>query len=66
MGAADHHAVQRGRVLRDVDHDGAHLEDGGVVGPQAPLGAVQRLRLGDGALDDGPETREEQSERRET
>lgn len=54
MGAADHHAVQRRRVLGDVDHDGPHFEDGGVVGLQAPLGAVQRLRLGDVAFDHRP------------
>lgn len=47
MGATDHHAVQRGRVLRDVDHDGPHFEDGCVVGPQAALGTVQRLGLSD-------------------
>lgn len=51
MGAADHHAVQRSRVLGDVDHDGPHFEDSGVVGLQAPLGAVQGLRLGDVAFD---------------
>ena len=50
MGAADHHAVQGGRVLGDVDHDGSHFEDRGVVGLQPPLGAVQSLRLGDVAL----------------
>lgn len=50
VGAAHHHAVQGGRVLRDVDDDGAHFEDGGVVGLQAALGAVQGLRLGDVAL----------------
>lgn len=43
VGAAHHHAVQGGRVLRDVDDDGAHFEDGGVVGLQAALGAVQGL-----------------------
>lgn len=51
MGAADHHAVQRSRVLGNVDHDGPHFEDSGVVGLQAPLGAVQGLRLGDVAFD---------------
>lgn len=55
MGAADHHAVQRRRVLGDVDHDGPHLEDGRVVGLQASLGAVQGLRLGDVALHHRPE-----------
>jgi len=51
VGAAHHHAVQGRRMLRDVDQDGPHLEDGGVVGLQTPLGAVQRLRFGDVALD---------------
>lgn len=64
MGAAHHHAVQGGRVLGDVDHYGAHLEDGGVVGLQAALGAVQRLRFGDGAFDDGSETQENTGEDR--
>lgn len=45
MGATDHHAVQRGWVLGDVDHDGAHLEHSGVIVLQAPLGAVQGLGL---------------------
>lgn len=45
MGATDHHAVQRGWVLGDVDHDGAHLEHSCVVGLQAPLSAVQGLGL---------------------
>lgn len=40
MGAAHHHAVQSGRMLGDVDHDGSHFENGGVVGLQASLGAV--------------------------
>lgn len=51
VGAAHHHAVQRGRMLGDVDHDGSHFEDGSVVGLQPTLGAVQGLRLGDVALD---------------
>lgn len=51
MGAAHHHAVQSRRMLRDVDHDGPHFEDGSVVGLQSPLGAVQGLGLGDGTFD---------------
>lgn len=51
MGAADHHTVQRSRVLGNVDHDGPHFEDSSVVGLQTPLGAVQGLRLGDVAFD---------------
>lgn len=43
VGAAHHHAVQRGWVLRDVDADGPHLHHGRVVGLQSPLGAVQGL-----------------------
>lgn len=50
MRAADHHAVQSGRVLRDVDEYGAQAPDGRVVGLQATLGAVQGLRLGDVAF----------------
>lgn len=50
VGAADHHAVQSGWVLRYVDHDGPHFKDSGVVGLQPPLGAVQGLRLGDVAF----------------
>lgn len=56
MGAADHHAVQSGRVLGNVDHDGAHFEDGRIVGLQPSLGAVQGLRLGDVAFDHRSET----------
>lgn len=55
MGAAHHHAVQSCRVLGDVDHDGSDFEDRCVVGLQSPLGAVQRLRLGDVALHHGSE-----------
>jgi len=66
VGAADHHAVQGRRVLGDVDHDGAHLEDGRVVGLQPSLGAVQGLRLGDVALDHRSGTQErKRNERRE-
>ena len=62
MGAADHHAVQGGRVLGDVDQDGPHLEHGRVVGLQAALGAVQGLGLGDVALHHRPGMDEEQPE----
>ena len=48
--------MQRGRVLRDVDQDGAHLEHGGVVGLQAALGAVQSLRLRNVTFHHRPET----------
>lgn len=51
--APDHHAVQRGRVLGDVDADGPDLEHGSGVGLQPPLGAVQGLGLGDAALHHG-------------
>lgn len=50
MRASDHHAVQRGRVLGDVDADGPDFEHGSVVSPQPPLGAVQGLGLGDAAF----------------
>lgn len=60
VGAAHHHAVQRGRVLRDVDADGAHLHHGRVVGFQPPLGAVQSLRFGNAALHHGPDSKREQ------
>lgn len=56
MGAADHHAVQSGRVLRDVDHDGPHFEDSRIVGLQSSLGAVQGLGLSDVAFDHRSET----------
>lgn len=62
VGAAHHHAVERGRVLGNVDHDGPHFEDGGVVGLQPTLGAVQGLRLGDVALDHRSENTSSQPE----
>lgn len=60
MGAAHHHAVQRGRVLRDVDADGPHLHHGRVVGFQAPLGAVQGLGFGNAALHHSSDSKREQ------
>ena len=62
MRAADHHAVEGGWVLWDVDQDGPHFEHGRVVGLQAPLGAVQGLGLGDVALHHRPRMDEEQPE----
>lgn len=56
MGAADHHAVQSGRVLGDVDHDGPYFEDSRIVGLQSSLSAVQGLGLGDVAFDHRSET----------
>lgn len=50
MRAADHHAVEGSRVLRDVDQDCSHFKHSSVVGLQTTLGAVECLGLGDVAF----------------
>ena len=51
VGATDHHAVQSGWVLGDIDHDGPHFEHSCIVGFQSSLSAVQSLRLCNVAFD---------------
>lgn len=40
MGAADHHAVQRCRMLRDVDEDSAHFKYCSIIGLQPTLRTI--------------------------
>lgn len=46
MRTSNHHAVQGGRVLRNVDTDGTYFEHSCIVCLQPPLGTVEGLGLG--------------------
>ena len=46
MRTSNHHAVQGGRVLGNIDADSSYFEHGGIVSLQSPLGTVQGLGLG--------------------
>lgn len=52
MRTAHHHAVQRGRVLRNVDADGSDFDHSSVVCFQPSLGTVQGLGFGNTAFHD--------------
>lgn len=53
MRTAHHHAVQRGRVLRNVDADGSNFDHSSVVCFQPSLGTIQGLGFGNTAFHDG-------------
>lgn len=50
MRAAHHHAVQRGRVLWNVDADGSNFDHSSIVCFQPSLGTIQGLGFGNTAF----------------